>query len=212
MPGTSDSHQHVGLGTPVTIRRGEAWGEAVDVPDGLIVARSDVELHAAVGGPVPIGLGGGDLARTVAGGSADQFAGGATRLSLDLVRVAADGEATWSAAHVVCRRSWWRGEVVLAMTAQFLDGRDVAPRSHPNDGKVDVLRVDRAMPARARWQAARRSRTGTHLPHPQLAMSQVTQLEVAFERPLHVWVDGRRWRTASAVTLTVEPDAYTAYV
>ncbi len=98
------------------------------------------------------------------------------------------------------------------MTAQFLRRLDVVPRGHPNDGKLDLLRVDPAMPARVRWQAARRARTGTHLPHPQLAVSQPTAVELTFARPLHLWVDGRRWHTAAAVRLTVEPDAYAAHV
>ena len=203
----------------MTIRRGEPWGEAVGVPPDLTVIVTDGELHdtivghRSVGTAVPpIGLAGGDLARTVAGGSDGQFTTGATRLPLDLVRVEADGHTTWSAAHVVCRRAWWRGEVVLAMTAQYLDGRDVVPRGHPNDGRLDLLSVEPAMPARVRWQAARRARTGTHLPHPQLRTRQVAAIDLAFARPLHLWVDGRRWRRASAVTLTVEPDAYVAYV
>jgi diacylglycerol kinase family enzyme len=203
----------------VTIRKGEAWGAPVAVPDGLTVVTSDAALHDLVdawragGADLPaIGLGGGDLARTVAGGSDDQFTSGAVRLPLDLVRVEADGQTTWSTAHVVCRRSWWRGEVVLAMTAQFLGGRDVVPRAHPNDGRLDLVRVEPAMPPRARWQAARRARTGTHLPHPQLRVTQATDVELSFVRPVHVWVDGRRWRTAQVVRLTVEPDAYVAYV
>jgi hypothetical protein len=179
---------------------------------------TDAELHDLLdawrrgGGDLPpIGLAGGDLARTVAGGSADQFTAAATQLPLDLVRVDAGGRTTWSAAHVVCRRSWWRGEVVLAMTAQYLGGFDVAPRAHPNDGRLDLLLVEEAMGARARWQARRRARTGTHLPHPRLRPSQVAEIELTFARPLHIWVDGRRWHTAAAVSLSVEPDAYHAY-
>lgn len=68
------------------------------------------------------------------------------------------------------------------------------------------------MPSRVRRQAARRARTGTHLPHPQLSVAQLTAVELAFERPLHVWVDGRRWLTTDAVRLAVEPGAYVAYV
>ena len=98
------------------------------------------------------------------------------------------------------------------MTAQYLRGLDVVPRSHPNDGKVDVLRVDADMPVRARWQASRRARTGTHLPHPQLHVTQTAGVGLDFARPLHIWVDGRRWRTTGAATMTVEPDAYHAYV
>jgi hypothetical protein len=203
----------------VTIRRGAAWGEAVAVRADLRRVHTDAELHDVLdawrhgrGQLPPIGLAGGDLARTVAGGGADQFTTAATRLTLDLVRIDADGRTTWSAAHVVCRRSWWRGEVVVAMTAQHLDGFDVAPRAHPNDGRLDLLRVEPGMRARARWQARRRARTGTHLPHPGLHPSQVAEIELTFVRPLHVWVDGRRWHTAAAVSLTVEADAYVAYV
>jgi YegS C-terminal NAD kinase beta sandwich-like domain len=203
----------------MTIRKGEPWGEAVAVPPDLTVLHDDLAVHRWVVAQRQraetvraLGLAGGDLARTMAGGGPDQFQSGATRLPLDLVRVEAEGATTWSVAHVVARRSWWRGEVVLAMTAQYLGDADVAPRAHPNDGKVDVLRVDPAMPMQARWQAARRARTGSHLPHPQLRMSQVAQTTVELVRPLVVWVDGIRWLTAGALTLTVEPDAYIAYV
>jgi len=112
----------------------------------------------------------------------------------------------------VARRSWWRGEVVFAMTAQFWHGRDIAPRSHPNDGKVDVLRVAAQMSVRTRLAARSRSRTGTHLPHPQLTFAQSTDTTIIFDRPLVVWVDDRRWGTATKLHLVVEPDAYTGYV
>ncbi|MEO6156685.1 MAG: hypothetical protein ABIQ39_03545, partial [Ilumatobacteraceae bacterium] len=136
----------------MTIRRGETWGVPAPPPAGMVVLRDGIAVHEWVldhrrkGIAVPpFGLAGGDLARTVAGGSADQFSVGATLISLDLVRVTAGEMVTWSTAHVVARRSWWTGEVVLVMTAQFLGTADVTPRGHPNDGKADVLRVDPAM-------------------------------------------------------------------
>ena len=98
------------------------------------------------------------------------------------------------------------------MTAQYLGDYDVAPRSHPNDGKTDILRVAATMPLRVRIAARRRARTGTHLPHPQLSLSQTAATTLTFDRPLVVWVDGRRWGTARELQLTVEPDAYTGYV
>jgi hypothetical protein len=203
----------------MTIRKGEAWGEEVAVPPDLTVLDSDLAIHRWLvpqrerGDEVrPLGLGGGDLARTMSGGAPDRFTDRALRVPLDLVRVEADGRTTWSVAHVVARRSWWRGEVVLAMNAQYLGAADVAPRSHPNDGKVDVLRVDPAMAVQTRWQAARRARTGSHLPHPLLRMTQARQTTVELARPLVVWVDGARWATTRTLTLTVEPDAYLAFV
>ena len=130
---------------------------------------------------------------------------------VDLLRVEAGGRTTWAVAHVVARRSWWRGEVLLAMNAQFLDGYDVAPRSHPNDGKVDVVRVAAAMPLRARLQARTRARTGTHVPHPQLTVTQSSSYDATFARPLVLWVDGVRWGTAKELRLTVAPDALTIF-
>lgn len=198
----------------MTIRKGEPWGEPVESPVDLPVMADDAAAHAWVvrereagRGLVSLGVAGGDLARTMGGGAEGRFPGTVTVAPVDLVRVEADGRITWAVAHVVARRSWWRGDVHLAMNAQFIGGLDVAPRSHPNDGRVDVIDVSPAMSLRARLQARSRARTGTHLPHPHLATRQVAVCEWQFDRPLDLWVDGVRWGRASAVTLRVEPDA-----
>jgi hypothetical protein len=75
-----------------------------------------------------------------------------------------------------------------------------------------VLRVAADMPVRARLAARERSRTGTHLPHPQLEFRQSSEAVLTFDQPLVVWVDGRRWGSAAELHLVVEPDAYTGYV
>ncbi len=203
----------------MTIRRGEPWGEAVESPPDLFVAPTDAAASAVVaasraqGTELPaVGFAGGDLARTMGGGAPGRFPGTVTRAPVDVVRVEADGAATWAVAHVVARRRWWRGEVLLAMNAQFLGDYDVAPRSHPNDGKVDVVHVAAAMGLRTRLEARRRARTGTHVPHPLIEVRQAPQATVRFHRPLDVWVDGVLWRKATELTLTVEPDALTAHV
>jgi hypothetical protein len=200
----------------MTIRRGEQWGELVATPHGLVVAADDAELGRLVGevrdhvGDIPaLGVRGGDLARSIGGGTSGRADGSLLRVSVDALHVRADdGSAMWAVAHVVARRSWWRGEVVLAMNAQFHGAFDVAPRSHPNDGRVDVVRVAPSMSARARWQARRRARTGTHVPHPLLSTHASAQFDCTFERPLLVWIDGHKWRRTSALTITVEPDAF----
>ena len=212
----------------MTIRKGESWGNVTTPPAGLRIVADDLALHEWInqhraGGQEirDVGLGGGDLARTAGrtagrfdgGGTAGRFDGDVLAAPFDVVRVTADGgRVVWSGSHIVARRSWWRGEVLFAMTAQFWHGRDIAPRSHPNDGKVDVLVVAAGMSVRTRLAARGRSRTGTHLPHPQLMFTQPTDTTITFQRPLVVWVDGRRWGTASQLHLVVEPDAYTGYV
>lgn len=202
----------------MTIRRGEPWGEAVASAHDLFLASTDAAARAVVcaarvegSAPPPIGLTGGDLARTMGGGAPGRFPGTVTRAPVDLLRVQADGAVTWAVAHVVARRHWWRGEVVLAMNAQFLGPYDVAPRSHPNDGRLDLVHVAARMGLRTRLQARRRARTGTHLPHPLIEARQAASTTLQFARPLDLWIDGVRWCRASDVTLTVEPDALVAH-
>jgi hypothetical protein len=202
----------------VTIRRGEPWGDAIESSPDLHVSPGDrearewvVRQREAGRSVLSLGLAGGDLARTMGGGAPGRFPGTVTRAPVDIVRVEADGHTTWSIAHVVARRSWLRGEVRMAMNAQFFGQYDVAPRSHPNDGRIDVLHVLATMPVRARLQARARARTGTHLPHPQITTTQVSTTNWQFARPLVVWVDGVRWCTTTQVVLTVEPDALIAH-
>ncbi len=202
----------------MTISKGQPWGESAQAPSDLVVIDDDaaagalVTKHRAAGTPVPsFGVRHGDLARTVGGGAVGRFDGEVLRAPIDALRVTADDDVGWAVAHVVARRSWWRGEVLLAMNAQFCGSYDVAPRSHPNDGKVDVLRVSAQMPVRARLQARGRSRTGTHLPHPQMTLASAPEFTAEFGRPLTVWLDGRKWRTTRSLTVTVEPDALMLY-
>jgi len=202
----------------MTIERGRPWGERVASPEHLHVVPTDRDARNWVVAQrstdcvvKPVGLGGGDLARTLGGGHPGRFPGEVTKATVDILRVEADGRTTWAVAHVIARRSWWRGELLFAMNAQFCGAYDVAPRSHPNDGKADFLQVSPAMSSRARYQARARARTGTHVPHPQLAVTQSAGRSLVFERPLVLWVDGVRWGTARALTITVEPDSLLVY-
>jgi hypothetical protein len=167
-----------------------------------------VSLHLAAGAPLePLGLRGGDMAHTMGGGAPGRFDGPVVRAPVDLLRVVADGDEHWALAHVVARRGWWRGEVVLAMNAQFLGRYDVAPRGHPNDGRVDVIHVDPSMRARARWHARRRARIGTHLPHPQIAVRSTDAWRTEFDHPVGLWIDGERRGDVRVLEVTVVPDA-----
>ena len=201
----------------MTIRRGEPWGEAVDVPAGLFVALDDAAasrfVHDAIEagrGLEAFGVAGGDLARTMGGGAQSRLRSQVTRAPVDLLRVESDGRRGVAVAHVVVGR-WWRGECRIALNAQFLGPLDLAPRSHPNDGRLDTLVLDPTMSRRARAQARRRARSGTHVPHPMLAVAQAATVSWTFDRPQPVRVDGIRWGTARSITVTVWPDALIVY-
>ncbi|HZX56445.1 MAG TPA: hypothetical protein VFE86_17285 [Ilumatobacteraceae bacterium] len=202
----------------MTVQKGEPWGSPAVCPDNVRVVSTDREIrewilwHRTRNQPIrDLGVAGGDLARTCGGGVGGRPT--SALVTVDAMRVALDdGEPTWGAAHVVARRDWLRGDLAMVMNAQFYGTFDIAPRSHPNDGKVDVLRVDPEMGWRERLQARQRARTGSHLPHRSLTMRSIAECDLHFDQPVVVWIDGVRCVTARRVQVIVEPDAYAIYV
>jgi diacylglycerol kinase family enzyme len=137
---------------------------------------------------------------------------------IDLLEVRLDGaeEPIIACAHVVARSPWgighWlRGRILVVMNAEFIGEWDIAPRGHPNDGRVEVVDVDAAMTARERLGARRRLPTGTHVPHPSITTRSVKTGSWQFERPLDVVADGRRVARASSLSIDVLADAATVY-
>lgn len=200
----------------MTIAKGELWGEPGPLPPGAVVVRSDAEARQVVttarraGVEVPaLGLLGGDLAKTL-GGSGDPerlHSPDAMRFPVDVGSVLIDGRLHWFVAHLVARHSWWRGRVVVVMNAQFLGSWDVAPKSHPNDGRLDVFDAD--LPLGQRWQARRRLPLGTHVPHPGIEQRRVAALQVDLARPTPIWLDGVAVGRARSLSIRAEPDALT---
>jgi len=211
----------------VSVRKGEEWGVEGVVPDGLEIATSDADLQRILTRILDrtstrrdddrptVGLVGGDLWRTVGGtpGRSGLVAGAtAALLTIDLGLVTVGDRDVPFAGHLIARRSWWRGEVLAVMNAQFLGGWDVAPRSHPNDGRLDVLRVRPTMSIGDRWKARARLPSGTHVPHPLVEQSRVAQLDVRFARPLDVVVDGVPLGRYDRLAVAVLPDALTIVI
>jgi hypothetical protein len=203
----------------VTVRKGEAWGAPGALPDDGIVVDSDLAARRVVTAarrsnrPIPpLGLLAGDLARTCgATGREDRLRGpDAQTLPVDLVEVLVDGALHFFVAHLVARRSWWRGPVVAAMNAQFLGDWDVAPRSHPGDGRVDLLQADLSLGDR--WKARTRLRSGTHVPHPGISERRVKAVQVDLAPGTSVWLDGERVGEARALSVRVVPDALSVVV
>jgi len=99
----------------------------------------------------------------------------------------------------------------MAGNVAHLGSWDVAPRAHPNDGRLDVVAVAATMSMRARRQARRRLRTGSHLPHPEITVTRTTTASCRPERGAVVIIDGGPARRATLVTVTVAPDAALVY-
>lgn len=196
------------------IRKGERWGGNGPLPPDGVVVRSDAEARRVVtqarreGRAVPpLGLLGGDLCRTLGGGGdeARLHTQAAARLPVDLGSVLLDGRLHWFVAHLVVRRSWWFGRVVVVMNAQFVGPWDVAPRGHPNDGRLDVLEAD--LPLGERLKVRARLASGTHLPHPGIEERHVAAVQIDLPRPSTVWLDGERMGPVRTLSIRTEPDA-----
>jgi hypothetical protein len=203
----------------MTIKKGELWGAPGPLPRHGVVVRSDREAREVVtaarraGEPIPpLGLLGGDLVKTL-GGTGDEArlrSDEAMSLPVDLGSVLVDGRLHWFVAHLVAKRSWWFGRVVVAMNAQYIGRWDVAPKGHPNDGRLDLL--DGSPPLGQRLLARRRLPLGTHVPHPGIEERRVTAIQIDFDRPTPIELDGDPIGTARTLSLRVEPDALTCVV
>jgi hypothetical protein len=198
----------------MTIRRGDPWGRPVPRPAGLRVVDDDAALAAALadGTGQPTAVASGDLLRTLGNPSlVDRTQLG--EFPIDLMEVRLDGGVTRTAvAHVVVRSPWWRGSwwtgaVIAVMNAEFHGAWDVAPRGHPNDGRVEVVEADASLSIRQRAAARRRLALGTHVPHPSIATRSIREHTWSFARPMCVAVDGRPAGRSTTLRVAVLPDA-----
>ncbi len=201
------------------ISKGVAWGEPGPLPPDGVVVRTDAQARAVVSearrakAAVPaIGLLGGDLCRTLGGrgDAARLHSDDAVRVPVDLGSVLVDGRLHFFVAHLVARRSWWRGRLFAAMNAEWMGGWDVAPRAHPNDGLLDTFDV--SMTAGERLKARARLPTGSHLPHPAITERRVAAVQVDLARPTPVHLDGVVVGTARTLSVRVEPGALVCVV
>lgn len=203
----------------MTIRPGEEWGCDVPRPADLRVVDSDADFVDAVeASPArPVAVRGGDLARTLGNPNIDSRST-LRQVAIDLVEVRLDDRADTvkACAHVVARSpwmrgGWWRGDLLLVMNSEFLGTWDVAPRGHPNDGRVETFAVGADFGVRERAAARHRLPTAGHVPHPAVRTGSVRAASWRFDSPRVVFVDGRCVGRASTIEVTVVPDAATLH-
>lgn len=203
----------------MTIRKGQPWGEPGPLADDGVLIRDDAAASAAVAAarrenrpPPELGLIGGDLARTVGatGDAARLRSDDAQRLPIDLGTVLVDGRLELFVAHLVVRRAFWQGPFVVVMNAEFLGPMKMAPRAHPNDGLLDVLEGSLGLDDRLR--ARSRTRTGDHVPHPDIRQRRVAAAQFDVPPRASVWLDGRRVGRAQHLSVRIDSEALVGVV
>jgi hypothetical protein len=159
---------------------------------------------------------GGDLARTVGIGPIES-SGNVLELPIDVIDVSIDDGEHVACAHVVVRSDrrrggWWFGGVVAVMNAEFFGSWDVAPRGHPNDGRVEIFESTGSMSVRERLAVRSRLPLGAHVPHPSIATRTVREASWDFEADKLVIVDGRPVGSTCSLRIRVRPDAAVVYI
>lgn len=199
----------------MTIEKGSPYGAPGALPEGGVVVRSDesarevAEAARRAGEPIPpLGLLGGDLWRTLGGhpgGGEDRLRSAeAVTFPVDLGAVLIDGRLHWFVAHLVARNQWWT-RAFVAMNAQWHERWNLGPRAHPNDGLLDTF--DARLGPADLLKVRARLRMGAHLPHPGIKERRTAALQVEFERPRDVVLDGTWVARARTLSLRIEPDA-----
>lgn len=199
----------------MTIRKHRPWGETGTLAASGIVIHRDAEGSVALADaraaeqPLPmLGLLGGDLCTTLGGSGSDAnlHSPAARRYPVDLGVAIADGVEHVFIAHVIVRRRGWRGRIVAAMNAQWLGSWDLGPKSHPNDGLLDI--TDATLGWSDKFAARKRLATGTHVPHPKIRVRRTSAATFDFEPAGMLYVDGESAGRVRRLELGVEPDAF----
>jgi hypothetical protein len=202
----------------MTISKGESWGVTVPRPDDLRIAADDAELARMLSDNTaqPTAVSSGDMYATIGArpiGSRDEV----LKLPIDVIRVTiGSGSPREAVAHVVVhlprgRGGWLRGDVLAIVNAEFIGSFDVAPRGHPNDGRVESLHCSSDLSLRRRFAVRSRLKLGTHLPHPQLHSRSIRAGEWTFERSMTVIVDGVDCGRTQQLAVEVVADAAFLY-
>ena len=121
-----------------------------------------------------------------------------------------DGRLHTFVAHLVARRSWWRGRLLVAANASFIGNWNAAPRSHPGDGRLDVF--DASPPLPVRLAARRRLPSGNHVPHPDITQRRTAAAQYDLDPALDIYLDGQRLVRARTLSLRVEARALEVWI
>jgi hypothetical protein len=218
------------------IRPGQEWGSPAPEPPDREVSGGDADLAGALGDAPPGVLvryrppAASDLARALGLSPTP----GEVAVPLDVLRLRGHpgprGLARGVAVNAVVlgvapdRLRWWHRRVTVTVTVdgrpafagrastvailngQYLRGADLSPRGHPGDGFAEVQVY--ALAGSQRGGMRRRLRTGSHLPHPDIATRRAKRVAVRFSHPVLMEVDGRPAGRTASLELEVGNAAY----
>lgn len=203
----------------MTIEKGAAWGTVGATPQDCVVAKDEASAAVAVQqGALHVWLESGDVLRALGLSAATgplRVGSPCRLLPCDVLIVRLDDAPPVLALSTVIIGSW-RKPRMWVTAGGFLGALNVAPRAHVNDGLVDALQFNDAVPLRQLLLMRRRMRLGDHLPHPLLSMHRAARVDwPQTERGAissAVNIDGKRHGRAAQVSIEVRADAFSLCV
>lgn len=199
----------------MTIRKGEEWGIRIIAPDLLDLLPDDAHLARLDSHAIGT-LAGGDIHYTLGSPAPVTPGSECTQLEIDALHVtvttslgddveilaASRVEVGQLRPKIFTRQRYW-----CVTNGGVIDGRNLAPRAHPNDGVLDCVEIAEEMPFRDRMTAVKKAISGTHIPHPHIRVSRNESFAcLRGDRRLELFIDGRRIPDWLAVTVNVLPD------
>ena len=188
------------------IEKGLDWGEPSKVPTSVTVCHTDAEAADA---PGPVVLTGGDLHRGLGRPTVRGVGEMSTLVHVDTMVChvhTGEGVVTRRAvAHVVIGRILGRGRFAACLNSGFFGELSLTPRSHPGDGRIEVIEFDATMRIRDRVMARRRAMTGSHVPHPAILTSANNSWSAVRIGHESLRLDGMRIPRWHRLEIVVEP-------
>lgn len=203
------------------IRRGQDWGDWGRPDPDVPTVRSDREASALLeSGKAEFLLVAGDMALTL-GATEPTSTCLFRKYPIDVVRITLSSrngkrEKRFILSHCSIRHTclfggMLRGRSIFISNSQYWNGRVLAPKGHPNDGRIQLLEMSDSMSIRQRFQTFLRLQSGTHLPHPDIHVQHLSrQVDMGLKGV--VFADGRRLGRMCLESFEVIPDGAVVWV
>ena len=197
------------------IHRGQPWGIPAHMSDDVLIVEND-QVLSRTDQTVRIFLTGGDIARSLGNPVVPLIGSACTEVTIDAMQcdiTTGNSQSTRViAASSIVVGNFWKGRYLIVSNAGWLGDSNVAPRAHPNDGKVEMLTIASHMSLRQRFLARRKMHTGTHLPHPDLSSSQRATLTIDRHNGELLVIDGKNAGDWTSISIAVQPDYWRVLV
>ena len=190
------------------IEKGKQWGEASVVPRDVIITDSDAQLATSSRAAI-YAVRGGDLFRTLGEPAVLHVDTPCLMVHVDALQCAMTTAGTSRevlAVSSIVFGTWWRGAWTAITNAEWMGNMNIAPRSHPNDGRCELLEFSSTMPIRQRVLARKKMNTGTHIPHPHITTRSARSFSFDFPSTIDIRIDGIKYSDVSQLSVNVLPD------